>query len=337
MFVPIRTRNSTALCWRCDDPVPDALVAKGREEAAGGGGRLRGLDLHDQAGDFCRGRRSVRRRPDFAMAAAFAGRSGRGVAAGGGCGTHSAAGILPGVPVRNGFGGRGARGFRGVVAAAAFGRHANSPLSGNDGTGQRPGSMSGRRWWSSAGWRSLSGLCAWRLTRPTLKPLERATVFGGWQAGCPSITAGKTAAIACRRCSLSRPSCCGGKGVWRQPGYRRWELGIGIHARFPRQCFILTIVFSRLWLAFSVAMLAKLGLQSRRFRTTAFFWRCPLFFPPFICCSICCRSFLAGKELNPDRDIPRRHFDFPAGGAGAFDDPFRPFLQGQGFHAGFGR
>ncbi len=118
-----------------DDGLPSVLAGSGTEIAAGARRRLSGVDLFDQAGGFCRGRRAVRRRHDFAVAADFNSRTGEGVIAGGSMRVRSARRILFRVPVGNEFNGSGACDLRSVAAPAAFKRPPTSHLSAQHGPG----------------------------------------------------------------------------------------------------------------------------------------------------------------------------------------------------------
>ncbi len=90
----------------------------------------------------------------------------------------------------------------------------------------------------------IAGLCAWRLTRPALKPLERVIIFV--LAGGLSINYGW------QNCGHALPLLVVVAAIlWWQEWHRKSEIGnrkseIGI-----------------LWLAFSFAMLAKLGFNPR--------------------------------------------------------------------------
>jgi hypothetical protein len=90
----------------------------------------------------------------------------------------------------------------------------------------------------------IVGLCAWRLMRPTLKPVERVIFFA--LAGGASINYGWQSAGHCLPLLLVVAAI-----LW----WREW--------RRNAECGMRSSEFGIMWLAFSFAMLAKLGFNPR--------------------------------------------------------------------------
>jgi hypothetical protein len=96
------------------------------------------------------------------------------------------------------------------------------------------------------------GLCAWRLARPTLKPLERLIIFV--LVGGASINYGWQNSGHCLPLLVVVAAV-----LW----WREWQMTRKSGASNPVTRHPSPVTFPALWLAFSFAMLAKLGFNPR--------------------------------------------------------------------------
>jgi hypothetical protein len=106
----------------------------------------------------------------------------------------------------------------------------------------------------------IVGLCAWRLTRPTLKPLERMIIFvmaGGVSLNYGWQSAGHALPLLVVIAAIL---------LWREfqkVTSDEWQVTRKISASDPVTRHPSPVTFPALWLVFSFAMLAKLGFNPR--------------------------------------------------------------------------
>jgi hypothetical protein len=106
----------------------------------------------------------------------------------------------------------------------------------------------------------IVGLCAWRLTRPTLKPLERVIILV--LAGGLSINYGW------QNCGHCLPLLVVGAAIlwwreWQKVTRDEWQVTRNSGASNPVTRHPSPVTFPALWLAFSLFLLAKLGFNPR--------------------------------------------------------------------------
>ncbi|MGA2853239.1 MAG: hypothetical protein ABSE90_03780 [Verrucomicrobiota bacterium] len=102
----------------------------------------------------------------------------------------------------------------------------------------------------------IVGLCAWRLTRPTLKPLERVLIFAA--AGGVSVNYGWQSAGHCLPLLLVVAAI-----LWRREWRRSFQFSVSSFQteHLKLETWNSPLFFPALWLAFSFALLAKLGFN----------------------------------------------------------------------------
>jgi hypothetical protein len=106
----------------------------------------------------------------------------------------------------------------------------------------------------------IVGLCAWRLTQPTLKPLERVIFFAA--AGGASINYGWQNSGHCLPLLLIVAAILWWR-EWQKVTRDEWQVTRRASASNPVTCQRGRLIFPALWLVFSFSMLAKLGFNPR--------------------------------------------------------------------------